>query len=168
MALVFGADASTLYSYDGNQQHLFTSVVSSTGITESNEAQGVAISGNMTYLNGFLYGDDGSVTDPSSGAKVADFLQSGAVLEPVVAVDGTLNRAYFFYQEQLTPAPLWTFATYNLQTQAVLEKTRVNGYTLALGGVNGKSGRLVRFSANGLAVNCNEGIEIISGNFVTN
>lgn len=44
----------------------------------------------------------------------------------------------------------------------------MNGCTLALGGVNGKSGRLVRFSANGLAVNCNEGIEIISGNFVTN
>lgn len=168
MALVFGADASILYSYDGNQQHLVTSVVSSMGITESNEADGVAISGNMTYLNGFLYGDDGSVTDPSSGAKVADFLQSGSVLEPVVAVDGTLSRAYFFYQEQLTSAPLWTFATYNLQTQAVLEKTRVNGCTLTLGGVNGKSGRLVRFSANGLAVNCNEGIEIISGNFVTN
>jgi hypothetical protein len=86
----------------------------------------------------------------------------------VVALDDSLNRAYFFYQELTNPAPQWTFATYNLQTQAVREKTRVSGCSLFPGGVNGKIGRLVRFGTNGLAVNCHEGIEIIAGTFVTN
>lgn len=169
MALAFGAGSSTLFTYDGNQQHLFTASVSTAGLSQTNRAAGVAISGNMYYLGGFLYGDDGGVSDPSGGERVAEFLQPlFSVLEPVIAVDGSLNRTYFFYQEQTTPAPLWTFATYNLQTQAVLEKTRVSGCTLEPGGVNGKVGRLIRFGANGLAVDCNEGIEIISGNFVTN
>jgi len=90
-----------------------------------------------------------------------------SVLESVIAVDGSLDRAYFFYEELLDPSPLWTFATYDLQTQAVHAKTRVSGCSLFPGGVNGKVGRLVRFGANGLAVNCHEGIEIISGTFVT-
>lgn len=168
MALAFGIDNSTLYAYDGGKRHLFTTVVSSPGLAEANEATSVLISGDMYYLSGLLYGDDGSVTDPSSGARVADFLDLLSESEPRVAIDGSLNRAYFFYQEDTVPVPLWTFATYNLQTKAVLEKTRVNGCTLELGGVNGEVGRLIRFGTNGLAVNCNEGIEIISGSFVTN
>ena len=86
----------------------------------------------------------------------------------MIALDGFLNRAYFYYQEQTNPAPLRTFATYNLSTQAVHQKTRVSGCSLFPGGVIGKVGRIVRFGANGLAVNCHEGIEIIAGIFVTN
>ncbi len=84
------------------------------GLTQSNEATGVAISGNMYNLNGLLYGDDGGVTNPLSGVRVANFLQPLLYAEPVIALDSSLNRAYFFYEEQTNPAPLWTFATYNL------------------------------------------------------
>jgi hypothetical protein len=60
MALSWGADSSTLYAYDGNQQRLFTASTSATGLSLSNEATGVAISTDMYYLNGLLYADDGS------------------------------------------------------------------------------------------------------------
>jgi DNA-binding beta-propeller fold protein YncE len=168
MSLAFGADSSTLYAYDGAQHHLFTTAVSSTGLLESNEAAGVSIFGNLYYLNGLIYSDDGSVTDPASGAKVGTFVDTSSVGEPLVAVDGSLNRAYFFYQDDTSPELLWTFATYDLQTQKVIAKARVSGCSLIVGGVNGKRGRLVRFGADGLAVACNEGIEVISGRFVTN
>ncbi len=167
MALSWGTDSSTLYAYDGNGTRLFTASTLTTGLSLANEATGVSISGDIYYLNAAIYGDDGTVTDPTTGAVLAGFLQPLDALEPVVALDSSLNRAYFFYQEQLSPTPLWTFATYNLETQSVREKTRVSGCSLEPGGVNGKVGRLIRWGSNGLAVNCNEGLEIISGIFVT-
>jgi hypothetical protein len=165
MALAFGSGSSTLYAY--SNADLFTAAVSSGGLAQTNEVTGVGINPDIYYLSGSLYGDDSSVTNASTGAKTAEFLPALTVLEPVIALDDSLNRAYFYYQEQTNPAPLWTFATYNLQTQVVGEKTRVNGCTLFPGGVNGKAGRLIRVGTNGLAVNCHEGIEIISGVFVT-
>jgi hypothetical protein len=168
MALAFGSDSSTLYAFDGNQSRLFTASTSSSGLTLASEVTGVGIEPDLYYVSGSLYGDGGSVISPSTGAAVAQFLTPLSVSEPVVALDNPLNRAYFFYQEQTNPSPLWTFATYNLQTQAVREKTRINGCTLSPGGVNGKLGRLVQFGSNGLAVNCHEGIEMIAGIFVTN
>jgi hypothetical protein len=166
MALTFGSASSTLYAYSDSK--LFTAAVSSSGLALNRETTGVGINPDIHYLAGSLYGDDGSVIDASTGARTAQFLAPLSELEPVVALDDSLNRAYFFYQELTNPAPQWTFATYNLQTQAVREKTRVSGCSLFPGGVNGKIGRLVRFGANGLAVNCHEGIEIIAGTFVTN
>ena len=168
MALAFGSDSSTLYAWGGAQSSLFTASTSSSGLALASVIKGVGIGPDMYYLLGSLYGDDGSVTNASTGAKTAEFLAPLTVIEPVIALDDSLNRAYFFYQELTNPAPLWTFATYNLQTQAVREKARVNGCSLSPGGVNGKVGRLVRFGSNGLAVNCHEGIEIIAGIFVTN
>lgn len=168
MALAFGPDSSTLYAYDGGQARLFTAAVSSSGLALTNEVTKVGISPDIYYLLGSLYGDDGSVTNASTGAKTAEFRAPLSVIEPVIALDNSLNRGYLFYQEQTNPAPLWTFATYNLQTQAVREKTRVTGCSLLPGGVNGKLGRLVRFGSNGLAANCHEGIEIIAGIFVSN
>jgi hypothetical protein len=167
MGLSWGSNSSTLYAYDGNQTRLFTTSASSTGLSLANTATGVSISGNMYYLNSLLYGDDGTVTTPSDGTHVARFFDPLTVLEPVAAVDGTSGLAYFFYEELLSPVPLWMFATYDLQTQAVHAKARVNGCSLIAGGVNGKVGRLVRWGSTGLAVNCNEGLKIISGNFVT-
>jgi hypothetical protein len=166
MALAFGPNSSTLYAY--SDAELFTAAVSSGGLAQTNEVMGVGINPDIYYLADSLYGDDGSVTNASTGAKTAEFLPALTVLEPVIALDDSLNRAYFYYQEQTDPAPLWTFATYNLQTQVVGKKTRVNGCTLFPGGVKGKVGRLIRVGTNGLAVNCHEGIEIISGVFVTN
>jgi len=166
MALAFGSDSSTLYAASGND--LFTAAVSSSGLAQTSEVTGVGISPDIYYLGGSLYGDNGAVINASTGTNTAEFLAPGSVIEPVIALDGSLNRAYFFYQEQTSPVPLWTFATYNLQTQAVREKTRVSGCSLSPGGVNNRVGRLVRFGANGLAVNCDEGIEIIAGIFVTN
>ena len=168
MSLAFGTDSSTLYAWDGGQSRLFTAAVNSSGLAMTAEIAGVGIGPNMYYLLGSLYGDDGSVTNAVTGAKTAEFLTPLTVTEPVIALDDSLNHAYFFYQEQTSPMPLWTFATYNLQTQAVHEKTRVTGCSLSPGGVNGKVGRLVRFGTNGLAVNCHEGVEIIAGIFVTN
>jgi hypothetical protein len=167
MTLGFGANSSTLYAYDGNLAQLSTASLTASGLTQLSEAAGVGISGNVYYLNNALYADDGSVTNPSTGAKVADFLQPLSVLQPQIALDGSLNRAYFFYEELLDPAPLWTFATYDLQTLAVHAKTRVSGCSALQSGVSG-AGRLVRFGSNGLAVNCREGIEIIAGAFVSN
>jgi hypothetical protein len=167
MALSWGADSSTMYAYDGNQQRLFTVSTSSTGLSLSNTATGVAISTDMYYLNSLLYIDDGSVINPSTGARLERFFDPLSVNEPVVAVDSTSSRAYFFYEELLSPAPLWTFAAYDLQKQTVHAKTRVSGCSLEPGGVNGKVGRLVRWGSNGLAVNCNEGLEIINGTFVS-
>jgi hypothetical protein len=43
----------------------------------------------------------------------------------------------------------------------------VNACTLFPGGVTGKGGRLIRVGTSGLAVKRHEGIEIISGVFVT-
>ena len=168
MALTFGADSSTLYAFDGNQTRLFTASTSATGLSATNTASGVNISPNIYYLGGSLYGDLGTVVSPSTGTTEAQFLAPQSTLDPVIALDKSLNRAYFYYQEQTNPAPLWTFATYDLATQAVHEKTRISGCTLFPGGVNGKLGRLVRFGSNGLAVNCHEGIAIIAGIFVTN
>src|SRR5665213_806368 len=74
MGLAWGADSSTLYAYDGNQQRLFTASTSPMGLTLSNEV-GVAIGTDMYYLSGLLYGDDGSVTNADTGARVAEFLQ---------------------------------------------------------------------------------------------
>ena len=165
MALAFGSDSSTLYATGAD---IFTAAVSSGGLAQTNEVTGVAINPDIYYLAGSIYGDDGSVTNASTGAKTAEFLPALTMLEPVIALDDSLNRAYFYYQELTSPTPLWTFATYNLQTQVVGEKARVNGCTLFPGGVNGKVGRLIRVGSNGLAVNCHEGIEIISGVFVTN
>jgi hypothetical protein len=128
----------------------------------------VSLDPNIYYLGGSLYGDGGSVVNPSTGATTAQFFTSSQALQSMVTLDSTLSRAYFYYQDQTTANPLWTMATYNLQTQAIRELTRVSGCTLFPGGVNGKAGRIVRFGTNGLAVTCNEGIEILSGNFVTN
>lgn len=168
MSLSWGADSSTLYAYDGNQWRLFTATTSSSGLSLSNTATVRLPSVDLDYLNGLLYSGDGSVIDPSTGAVVAQFLDHNSVLGgPIGAVDATVGRAYFFYQEELTPAPLWTFATYDLQKQTVIAKTRVSGCSLGVGGVNGEVGRLVRWGSDGLAVNCQEGLEIISGVFVS-
>lgn len=166
MALAFGADSTTLYALDGNQSRLFTATTSAAGLTLANTVTGVDLSPNIYYLGSSLYGDLGTVVNPSTGATEASFLPSLSTTEPVIALDGSLNRAYFYYQEQTNPVPLWTFATYNLTTQAILEKARVS--SCSSGGVSGNGGRLVRFGTNGLAVNCREGIEIIAGIFVTN
>jgi hypothetical protein len=168
MALTFGSDSSTLYAFDGNQARLFTAATSANGLALSSEVTGVNIEPDIYYLGGSLYGDGGTVVNAATGATAAQFLTPLSVIEPVITLDSTLNRAYFYYQDQTTPNPLWTFATYNLQTQAIRELTRVSGCTLFPGGVNGKVGRIVRFGSNGLALNCREGIEIIAGIFVTN
>jgi hypothetical protein len=167
MALSWGSNSSTLYAYDSNQQRLFTASASATGLSQSNVATGVMLWPNMYYLNGLVYSDDGSATNPTNGAKVATFLTLSAITAPAITLDSSLNRAYFSYEENLTPVPLWTFAVHDLQSQVVREKTRVNGCTIQLGNVNGKVGRLVRWGTNGLAFNCKEGIKIISGAFVT-
>jgi hypothetical protein len=168
MPLAFGSDSSTLYALDSNQLRLFTASTSASGLALASAVAEVGIQADLYYLSGSLYGDGGSVINPSTGAAVAQFLTPLSVSEPVIALDNPLNRAFFFYEELTSPSPLWTFATYNLQTQAVREKTRINGCTFFPGGVNGKLGRLVRFGSNGLAVNCHEGIEMIAGIFVTN
>jgi len=169
MPLAFGSNSSTLYAWGGDTQGtLFTASVSPSGLALANEAIGVGISPDFYYLAGSLYGADGGVIDVSTGVKTSEFLPPLTVIQPTIAVDGPLNRAYFFYQEQTSPVPLWTFASYNLQTQAVREKTRVSDCSSPLGSGLNASGRLVRFGANGLAVNCREGVEIITGTFVSN
>ena len=172
MGLSWGADSTTLYAYDGNQQRLFTASTSLTGLSLANTATGVAnAGGGMYFLNGLLYLDDGGVTNPSTGARVAQFFDKSTVTQPAVAVDATLNRAYYFYEEQLSPVPTWTFATYDLQTRAVYAKTRVSACSsltsLTPGGPTKAGGRLVRWGSNGLAANCGDGLEIISGMFVS-
>jgi hypothetical protein len=113
------------------------------------------------FLNDLLY------SHASSETTEARFLDPAIVVVPAVAVDGTLSRAYFFYEDLVNPAPMWSLTSYDLQTQGVQAKTRVKGCSLFPGGVNGHVGRLVRWGTNGFAVNCHEGLEIISGEFVS-
>jgi hypothetical protein len=167
MGLAWAADNTTLYAYDQNQQRLFAATTSTSGLTLANQKTGVVMSPAMYQVNGLLYSNNGIVIDPATGTRGPLFLDSsGASPAGLIAPDAATGRAYFYYLETLTPAPLWTFATYNLQAQTFIASSRVNGCSLFPGGVNNTVGRMVRWGIDGLAVNCIEGIKIINGKFV--
>jgi DNA-binding beta-propeller fold protein YncE len=95
---------------------------------------------HLDPTTGLLYGDDGIVATPSTGAQVGNYVSAG-----VMVTDATLGRAYFVGQSAA-----------DIQTVAYeVESFNLTGFgavaQLPLYQVNGLPQHIVRFSSNGLA-----------------
>jgi hypothetical protein len=161
--LQWGSDDSALYSSDNTDSgfDFYTLTVNSQGVTFDHDYFGdlPGYFSRIHYDPGtqLVYGDDGNVLVPSTGAPAGLFQASGLMVP-----DSTLNAAFFLGQteEQVGGTTDYTIESFNLtQFTAVAEITVPN--------VSGKPVRFIRWGQNGLAFNTDAGeIYLVSGSFV--
>jgi hypothetical protein len=146
----WGADASTVYVYDGTMYQL---AASNTGLTVAKQTPDIVLNPgflyDLQYAGGLVYSTTASVYDPSTNTLQAPFsLQNsslGTTTSSSFAVDSSLNRAYFI----TTDSPNGTSGTmtlegFNLTTQNPTWITRFPS-------ANPLGGRMLRWGTNGLA-----------------
>lgn len=166
-SLAWGSSSSTLYAYEPFMFDLFTVAVSPSGLSQSGEIDGIPLDFQIQFNAGLIYADNGVIVDPSSGAIKGNFLTTGTFFQPVFTLDSTLNRAYFFFEDDVSPVPLWTLASFDLTQHSQVSKTRTSGMSLTIGPINRIHNRLIRWGSDGLAINAQEGLKILSGSLVT-
>lgn len=148
----WGADASTIYAYDGTMYQLS---VSSAGLAVAHQTPGIQLQQNylydIQYAGGLIYSSTASVFNPTTNVVQAPFgLQNSnpagtSVTSSSFAVDASLNRAYFMTNDSPnTTIGQMTLEGFNLTTQSPTWITRFPA-------ANPLGGRMIRWGANGLA-----------------
>ena len=146
---------------------LFTVTVSRLGLGQSGAIDGVLLDSDIQFNGGLIYGNNGVIVDPISGDTKGDFLTIGTFTQSAFALDSTLNRAYFFFDADETPVSLWTLASFDLTQHTKVSEARTSGMSYFEGPISRGHPRLIRWGPNGLAINAQEGLKILSGSFVT-
>jgi hypothetical protein len=169
----WGADANTIYAYDGTMYKLS---VSSTGLAVTQQTPGIQLQQgilyDIQYAGGLIYSSTASVFNPSTNVPQAPFgLQNSnpagsSVTSSSFAVDASLNRAYFMTNDSpnLTVSQM-TLEGFNLTTQS--SPTWITRFPAA----NPLGGRMIRWGSNGLAFTggdvASPNITLISGSVVS-
>ena len=157
-SLQWGADATVLLAADNEDTgfDFYTLAVSSSGVALNKDFRSVfnAFGSKIHFDAGtnLIYADEGHVVNPSTGAVVGTFNNSGRMVP-----DSSLNKA-FFLTGIGSPTVTIKSLDLNLFTQIG---------SISISGVIGNPVRLIRWGQNGLAFNTDGGqIFIIGGNFV--
>jgi hypothetical protein len=152
----WGADANTVYAYDGIMSNpVYQLAVSSNGLAVSSMTPGVAIRpGNLNdlgYSGGLIYSTTASVYDPSSRLIQPPFpllnsnYATGSVDSFAFAIDSVLDAAYFMTDDTAyQTSGQMTLQAFDLTTQQLRWLARFPA-------TNPEGGRLLRWGANGLA-----------------
>ena len=132
----FSDSPTTLYGYDNESSgyELVKLAVNSSGVTGVSSSNGI-ISGygvTIDYAGGLLYATSGRVVDPEARSLRGTFQSGGSAM----AIDSTLNRAFFINNNVLTAYDTNTFL-------------KIGSVTLPT--FSGTPTSLVRWGANGLA-----------------
>lgn len=142
-SLVWGKDATKLYEAGQTFNYLSVLTVDSSGIesqTNYNNAYSAYGSGiHFDSGTGYVYDNQGHVTDPATGLPIGVFSASG-----VMTTDSNLNVAYFVGSSSPFGSN-YTLAAFDLRHFTPIATTTLYGIT-------GVPTRLIRFGANGLAL----------------
>lgn len=162
-SLQWGSD-STLYANNAEDTNFnfFVLSVSGSGVVQAKNYPNVFSQFYMSIhydaVAKLLYGDDGTIVNPSTGKIVGRFAASGLMFP-----EDSTKTAYFLGQTAFQAGSTdFTLASFDLTTLAPLSEIvipNVQGYPL----------RLIRWGTNGLAFNDNAGYVYIVNNssFVT-
>jgi hypothetical protein len=168
-SIVFGASTATLYALEPNFQNLSTLSLGPGGLSQVqviNLGQ-TYFGGYLNFANGLLYDVSTRSLNPVTGNVTGQFLYRGNISQPAVTVDASLNRAYIYFEdESVNPAALWTLQTFNLQTMTSVALARTAGIVDPLFPSTLYPGRVIRWGSQGLAINGETGVALISGAFV--
>lgn len=163
-SIQWGADASTLYANDSEDTgySFYDFSIDAGGVS-----QGVAYPNALSPVffsriqyepvTNRVYGSEGTVLDPATGARVGSFGDSGQVV-----ADGALGKAW------RTPDQLNISGVVgDLAIQSFDLKTFASIQSVTIPSVQGSVLRLIRWGTNGLAFNTDLGqVYILSGSFV--
>jgi hypothetical protein len=166
-SIQWGSSPDTIYAEDNESSGLdfYWMSVDGAGIHAGGTAAravrtmldpGLIIPARMHYdpVTRLMYFDDGLIMNPVDGTRVGEF---GAFPYGVAAVDGALNRAFFWLPRNGGGSMI---QSYDLQSRLLVG-------TLDLPDINALPKRLVRWGSNGLAFNdLNGEVWIVSGSFV--
>jgi hypothetical protein len=157
-SLQWGADATVLLAANNERTgfDFYTLTVSSSGVTLNKDFPNVfnAFASKIHFDAGtnLIYADEGHVVNPSRGAAVGTFNNSGRMVP-----DSSLNKAFFVTG---IGSPTVTIKSLDLNRFTQID-------SISISGVTGNPVRLIRWGQNGLAFNTDGGqIFIIGGNFV--
>ena len=157
-SLQWGSD-STLYANNAEVTNFnfFVLSVSGSGVVQTKDYPNVFSQFYMSIhydsVTKLLYGDDGTVVNPSTGKIVASFAASGFMVP-----DDSTKTAYFLGQTAFQAgSTTYTLASFDLTTLAPLSE-------IVIPNVQGIPLRLIRWGTNGLAFNDDAGYVYIVNN----
>jgi trimeric autotransporter adhesin len=146
------ASDATIYANNGwdSSFDLYDLAVSSNGVVQTKDYLNVFtqfyISIHYDAGTGFIYGDDGTVVNPTNGQNIGSFQASGLMIP-----DSAVNSAFFLGQ---TPSQIgstnFTLESFNQTTLAPIAE-------VAIAGVQGTPLRFIQWGANGFAFNDDAG-----------
>jgi sugar lactone lactonase YvrE len=143
--LTFSASASTLYGA-GYDSGLSTLTVDASGVTVARTVS-FSTGRGMQFVNGLLYGTNGQVINPDTGALVGTFnvlpSQFGfSSFSPLVAVDAAHGKVFFLVSG--TTSGSAQLRAYDINTFLLVGAVTITG-------VSGTPTSFVRWGANGVA-----------------
>jgi hypothetical protein len=171
--VAFGSSASTLYAIEPDFQNFFTLNLSASGLSQQSEISlaPTNFGYGLQYDNGLLYDYTTRSLNPSTGTIVGQLLpnmEQDGVLYTWFTADSSLNRGYAFYNNDNAPQGFQlTLQSFNLTTGQPIALTHAINTQSQYGGGTQAAQKIVRWGTNGLALGAPAGIQIISGNFVT-
>ncbi len=176
-ALVWNPNGLSLYGLDtesGTGVSIMS--VSSAGVQLQSQApnSGSGFHLHFDSTTGYLYSDNGVVTDPATNAVVGSFsfkaVQGGFSTNPIMVPDGKLNIAYFLGRTSYAGAPGdYVLAAFDLTHLTFLG-------AIPIPGMAGTPSKIIRWGSNGLAFltgdpygtgAAQDGVYLFSGGFVT-
>lgn len=170
--VTWGANDTVVYAYENavTSPTMVELTASSSGLSVAQQTSGVVL--GQGNLNGFLFANDllytgaGTVFNPVTNTVQSPFVfqnsdpEGSTVTGISVAIDTSLNRAYFFTSDAQFGNPAGSLEGFNLTTQQVTWFARFPG----------AFGPLIRWGTNGLAFQnsskTGNNIVLISGSVV--
>ena len=155
-------DASTLLGSDAFSSGLLVMGVDANGVTGLHDFFSFAFSTRIRFspATGFVYGNDGRVVDPATGIVLGSYAVGTLSTTNLMIPDSGLGKAFFLTQTQNAGITTVTLQSFDLITFAPLN-------SMTIPNLKGTVQCLVRWGANGLAFNTNQGqIVVLGGSFV--
>jgi hypothetical protein len=159
ISLQWGSDAAHLYSADRQSRNLFTFAVDAGGVTLVHAyPQAFPNFGSRIHFDPgtqLLYGDDGFVVDPTTGAPAGVFDAAGLMVP-----DSSLGRAFFLFSPPGVGLPGVAIQAFDLTHFTLIT-------SVTLPNVQGNPLGFIRFGTNGLAFFTDAGfVYLLSGALV--
>lgn len=153
LPITWGVDTSTLYAYDNvvpvgtlYQLAATNSGVSSTKSTANLDLNGTPV--DLVFTQGLLYSSTGAIIDPTTQGVTAAFTMhttgGGVTTSLALAIDPTLDRAYFLNSESMpSGSEGMTLEAFNLGSQKALWISRIT--------TQDDTSSLIRWGTSGVA-----------------